>query len=130
MTTSAAEGVLARFAACLERGDAEGAAALFTPDAAYDEPPRFLFTGRAAIHGFVADFAARHREVRYEVVRTLSSPDGLLAAAEWRFSYTGTADGTRTAFAGASWIELREGLIARWRGFSARIEPAAGAGGA
>jgi hypothetical protein len=38
MMPCAAASVLARFAACLERGDAEGAAVLFTPDTAYDEP--------------------------------------------------------------------------------------------
>jgi uncharacterized protein (TIGR02246 family) len=123
MVPGGAQDVLARFAACLERGDAEGAAALFASDAEYAEPPSFHFTGRDAIRGFVADFATRHRDVRYEVVRTLSAPDGWLTAAEWRFSYTSVADGRRTAFAGMSWVELRDGLIARWRGYSARIEP-------
>jgi uncharacterized protein (TIGR02246 family) len=128
MVPGGAEAVLGRFAACLERGDAEGAAALFAPDAEYAEPPRFHFAGRDAIRTFIADFAARHREVRYAIVRTLTAPDGLLTAAEWRFSYTRAADGSRVAFAGMSWVELRDGLIARWRGYSARIEPDEGTG--
>lgn len=116
--------VLGRFAACLERGDAAGAAAVFTPDAEYAEPPRFHFTGREAIQGFIADFTARHRDVRYSLVRTLSALDGTLAAAEWRFSYTRVADGSRVAFEGLSWVELRGGLIVRWRGYSARVDEA------
>ena len=123
MAFAPATEVLARFAACLERGDAEGATALFAPDAEYSEPPHAQFVGSAAIHAFIADFVARHHAVRYEVVRTLTAPDGALTAAEWRFGYTRTADDKRTQFEGMSWVELREGRIARWRGFSARIEP-------
>lgn len=118
-----AEALLARFAVCLEQGDANGAAALFAPDAEYDEPPHSHFVGREAVRAFIADFATRHRDVRYEVVRTLSAPDGRLTAAEWRFSYTRTEDGSRVAFEGMSWVEVRDGQLARWRGFSARVQP-------
>jgi uncharacterized protein (TIGR02246 family) len=124
MLAAGAEAVLAQFAACLERGDADGAAALFAPDAAYEEPPHAHFAGRDAVRAFIADFAARHHDVRYEVLRALTAPDGLLTAAEWRFAYTRTADGSRTVLEGMSWVELRDGLIARWRGFSARVESA------
>jgi uncharacterized protein (TIGR02246 family) len=124
MASNGADALLARFATCLERGDTEGAAALFAQDAEYDEPPHAHFAGREAIRAFIADFTARHRRVRYEVVRTLTAPDGQLTAAEWRFSYTRTADGSALHFEGMSWVELRDGLIARWRGFSARVDPA------
>jgi uncharacterized protein (TIGR02246 family) len=116
------EALLQRLAACLERGDAAGAAALFAPDATYSEPPVFAFVGRAAIQAFFADFAARHHDVRFEVVRTLADPGGRLVAAEWRFAHTRTADGARKVYEGMSWIERADGLITRWRGFSALVE--------
>jgi uncharacterized protein (TIGR02246 family) len=114
--------LLQRFGECLARGDAAGAAALFTPDATYDEPPGHTFAGREALHAFIADFAAAHTDVSFTVVRMLASSDGALVAAEWRWTYTGAADGQRRAFEGMSFVELRDGLIARWRGFSARVE--------
>ena len=120
---SGARSILSRFAEALSLGDAEGAAAYFAPDATYSEPPRFAFSGRAAIAAFFSDFTARHREVSFTVARVLAAPDGQLAAAEWRFAYTSSSDGARTVFEGMCWVELAaDGLIARWRGFSARVE--------
>ncbi len=113
--------LLQRLGACLERGDAAGASALFAPEASYSEPPIFAFEGRAAIHAFFADFAARHHDVRFEVVRTLADPSGTLIAAEWRFAHTRTGDGVRKVYEGMSWVERADGLIIRWRGFSALV---------
>lgn len=109
------------FAACLEHGDAVGAAALFTEDARYEEPPRFTFTGRAEIERFFADFAARHGEVSYSVRRVLTDARGDEAAAEWRFAHTRTSDGARAVYEGMSFVTLRDGQIAAWRGYSVRL---------
>jgi limonene-1,2-epoxide hydrolase len=114
------EELLLAFGAALATGDAAAAAALFAPDAVYDEPPRFRFEGRPAIAAFIADFAARHTEVSFTVTRSLASADGALLAAEWRWAYR-RLDGAQRAFAGMCFVEVRGGLIARWRGFSARI---------
>jgi limonene-1,2-epoxide hydrolase len=119
--------LLRAFGAALERGDPEAAATCFAPEAVYEEPPRFAFAGRAAIAEFVRDFAARHTNVRFEVVRVLAGPadggpaDGTLAAAEWRFSHTRAADGVHAAYAGMSFVELAGGRITRWRGYSALV---------
>ncbi len=113
------EALLSAFAERLASGDAEGVAALFAEDAAYDEPPAHHFVGRAAMLAFVADFAARHHNVSFTVSRLLALADGLEAAAEWRWEYTRDADGQRRAFAGASFLTVRDGLIASWRGYSA-----------
>ncbi|HEX8732872.1 MAG TPA: nuclear transport factor 2 family protein [Ktedonobacterales bacterium] len=113
--------VLRAFGERLASGDADGAAALFTEDATYDEPPMASFRGRAAIHGFLADFAARHHDAHFTVARLLASPDGALAAAEWRWEYTRDTDDERRVFEGASFLTFRAGLIASWRGFSARL---------
>jgi uncharacterized protein (TIGR02246 family) len=113
--------VLQAFGACLQRGDAMAAAELFAPDATYDEPPAFHFAGRDAIATFIADFAARHTAVSFTVTRSLAAADGALLAAEWRWTYS-RLDGTRRAFEGISFVSLRDGRIARWRGFSSRLE--------
>ena len=116
------EALLQAFGERLASGDVDGAAALFTEDAAYAEPPHAIFNGRAAIRGFIADFAARHHDASFTVSRILTRADGLEAAAEWRWAYTRDADGQRRVFEGISIITLRDGLIASWRGFSARLE--------
>lgn len=112
------EEVLRAFGERLAAGDAAGAAVLFAPDAVYDEPPAH-FAGRAAIEGFIADFAATHYDATFTVLRALTRPDQAEAAAEWRWSYTRDADGERRVFEGACFITFRDGLIASWRGFSA-----------
>ena len=117
------ETVLRALADCWQRGDADGAAGLFAPDATYSEPPAFASSGRAAIHAFFADFAARHHAVTFEVVRVLAATDGALAAAEWRFAHTRTTDGKEAAYEGMCWIELRNGLVTRWHGYSVAIPP-------
>jgi limonene-1,2-epoxide hydrolase len=117
--------LLRAFGERLAAGDAEGAAALFTPDVAYDEPPAHTFHGRDALRAFIADFAATHSDVRFEVVRALASRDGATLAAEWRWSYTRTADGARRAFAGMCFVDVRDGQMATWKGYSVPVSPSA-----
>lgn len=113
---------LRAFGERLASGEAGGAASLFTEDAAYAEPPAHTFTGRAALSDFIAEFAARHHDVSFTVTRLLVAPDGLEAAALWRWAYTRDADGQRRAFEGACFLTMRDGLIASWQGYSARVE--------
>jgi len=116
--------VLHTFGDLLARGDADGAAALFAEDAIYEEPPRPMLKGRAAIRAFIADFAARHTAARFTLGRALVDPPGGRGgrvAAEWRWAYTRTADGAGRLYEGISIVEFRDGLIARWRGFSALV---------
>lgn len=112
---------LQTFGVLVEAGDAEGAAALFTEDAVYEEPPRPILQGRAAIRDFIADFAAHHIEAKFTIARAFVDPTGGRVAAEWRWSYTRTADGTQRAYDGISMVEFQGGLIAWWRGFSALV---------
>ncbi len=113
--------ILRAFGERLASGDADGAASLFTEDAAYAEPPMAIFNGRAAIRGFIADFAARHHDASFTVTRLLASADGHEAAAAWRWAYTRDSDGEGRAFEGISFITLRDDQIAAWHGYSARI---------
>lgn len=110
---------LQAFGRCLERGDAAGAVALFAADATYAEPPKFSFVGRQALHAFIADFAARHSDVSFTLLRSLAAPDDTLLAAEWRWAYMRNADDTRRVFEGISFVEVHDGQITSWRGFSA-----------
>lgn len=112
--------LLQAFGDRLAQGDASGCAGLFTPDATYEEPPQPLLTGRDAIRDFVAGFATTHHDVALTVSRICLDTSGTCAA-EWRFTYTRTTDGSRGGFEGMSMIEVRDGLIASWRGFSARL---------
>jgi ketosteroid isomerase-like protein len=114
------EELLRAFGERLAESDAEAAAALFAPDATYEEAP-VHFVSREAIKRFIADFVAHHHDASFTVQRALTSPDGALAAAEWRWSYTRDADGEQRVFEGICFITFREGLIALWRGFSARM---------
>ena len=114
--------ILRTFGERLASGDAAGAASLFTEGATYAEPPAHAFTGRAALHAFIADFAARHHAVSFTVTRVLAASDGHEAAALWRWAYTRDADGQRRVFEGACFLTLRDGLIASWQGYSARVE--------
>lgn len=114
--------ILRTFGAYLARGDYAAAAALFAPDALYEEPPRFHFAGRDALRTFFRDFAARHSNVSFTVQCTLADPSGMLLAAEWRWEYTRDADGEQRTFAGMCFVDLRDGLITHWRGYSAVVE--------
>ncbi len=113
---------LRAFGERLASGDAAGAASLFTEDTTYAEPPAHAFSGRAALHAFIADFVARHHDVSFTVTRALATPDSQEAAALWRWVYTRDADGQRRVFEGACFLTLRDGLIASWQGYSARVE--------
>lgn len=112
---------LQTFGVLVERGDVDGAVALFTEDARYEEPPRLPLAGREAIRAFLADFAARHSNARFTIARAMVDPAGDRLAAEWRWSYTRNTDGEQRVYEGISFVELRGGLIAWWRGFSALV---------
>lgn len=105
----------------LASGDAAGAASLFTEDTVYDEPPMAHFVGRAAVQGFIADFAARHHAASFTVSRLLTRADEQEAAVAWRWAYTRDSDGERRVYDGMSFIAFRDGLIASWHGFSALV---------
>lgn len=122
MTMGDPVAVLRAFGAAVERGEPVVAAALFAPDATYEEPPAPILRGRAALRAFLTDFADRHRDVSFTISRAFPDATYTQMAAEWRFAYTRTEDGTGRVFEGISIIELdADGRIASWRGFSALL---------
>jgi ketosteroid isomerase-like protein len=110
------------FGAAIERGEPTVAADLFAPDATYEEPPAPLLRGRDALLAFFTDFANCHNDVSFTISRAFADADNLHVAAEWRFAYTRTEDGTPRAYEGISILEFTaDGRIASWRGFSALL---------
>jgi limonene-1,2-epoxide hydrolase len=114
---------LRAFGAAIERGEPAVAADLFAPDATYEEPPAPMLRGRAALLAFYTDFANRHGDVSFTISRAFSDAIDAHVAAEWRFAYTRTQDGTRRIYEGISILEFTaDGLITSWRGFSALLQ--------
>lgn len=113
---------LRAFGAAITRGEPTTAADLFAPDATYEEPPAPILRGRASLLAFFADFANRHSDVSFTISRAFADASNTHVAAEWRFAYTRTEDGTRRVYEGISILEFTpDGLIASWRGFSALL---------
>jgi uncharacterized protein (TIGR02246 family) len=117
------EQLLARFADALACGDADAAADLFAEDALYEEPPHFLFVGRAAIRTFFRDFAARHSNARFTVLRAVADTEQRLLAADWEWRYVSASDGQERAFAGISFVTFAGEKITSWRGLSIPLAP-------
>jgi len=116
------EETLARFADALARGDADTAAELFAEDATYEEPPRFRFEGREAIRAFFRDFAERHSDARFTVLRAVADPTQSLLAAEWEWRYVSASDGQERAFTGVGFITFTGEKITSWRGLSISLD--------
>ncbi|HEX5439325.1 MAG TPA: nuclear transport factor 2 family protein [Ktedonobacterales bacterium] len=113
---------LRAFGAAITRGEPTVAADIFAPDATYEEPPAPILRGRAALLAFFTDFANCHSDVSFTISRAFADDDNTRVAAEWRFAYTRTEDGTQRVYEGISILEFTaEGLIASWRGFSALL---------
>jgi uncharacterized protein (TIGR02246 family) len=109
-----------RFQALLERmtsaicaGDADGAAACFTPDGVYHDGFYGEFAGRKEVARMVREFFWRDaRDFAWRVIDPVS--DGSTGYARYEFSYVSKlpgAEGRRTGFSGISCCELEEGLI-------------------
>jgi uncharacterized protein (TIGR02246 family) len=116
------EQTLTQFADALARGNADTAADLFAEDATYEEPPRFRFEGREAIRAFFRDFAERHSDARFTVLRSVADPTQSLLAAEWEWRYVSASDGQERAFTGISFIIFAGNKITSWRALSISLE--------
>jgi hypothetical protein len=97
-------------------GDAEAAAACFTPDGIYHDGFYGEFKGRAEIARMIRE--CFHRDAR-EFAWTLADAvcDGRTGYARYDFSYVSKmpgSEGRRVGFAGISCCELEGGLIRRY----------------
>jgi hypothetical protein len=98
------------------RGDAEGAAACFTPDGVYHDGFYGEFRGHAEIARMVRDFFHRDAsDFEWKLADAVS--DGRLGYARYDFSYVSKlpeSAGRRIGFPGISCCTLEGGLIRRY----------------
>lgn len=107
--------LLQRFSATAQANDGTGFAALFTPQAVYDDYFFGAHTGREAIAHMLARFHEGGETYRWEFFDPLC--DGVTGYASYRFSYRSKLPevaGRTIAFEGMSRMTLEDGLIARY----------------
>ena len=113
--TGAFTEMLKTFAECVHTNDAEGFAALFTPDATYEDYFFGAHTGRKAIAEMLERFHAGGGDYRWEFHEPLA--DERIGYARYRFSYRSKVPesaGKPIAFEGISRFLFRDGLIAHY----------------
>jgi hypothetical protein len=110
------QALLERMTAAICAGDADGAAACFTPGGVYHDGFYGEFAGRAEVARMVREFFWRDaHEFAWRVIDPVS--DGRTGYARYEFSYVSRlpgAEGRRTGFSGISCCELEDGLIRRY----------------
>ena len=108
--------LLERMTAAICAGDADAAAACFTPDGVYHDGFYGEFSGRAEIARMVREFFYRDaRDFEWRVSDAVS--DGRTGYARYGFSYVSKipgSEGKRVDFSGISCCELEGGLIRRY----------------
>ncbi|TAK45465.1 MAG: nuclear transport factor 2 family protein [Betaproteobacteria bacterium] len=108
--------LLERMTAAICAGDAEGAAACFTPEGVYHDGFYGEFRGRAEIARMVREFFFRDaRDFAWAVSDAVSG--GSTGYARYDFSYVSKipgSEGKRVGFSGISCCELEGGLIRRY----------------
>jgi hypothetical protein len=114
-TTAAFTELLGTFATRVEANDAQGFAALFTPDATYEDYFFGAHSGRKAIAAMLGRFHEGGEHYRWEFHEPLS--DGRIGYARYRFSYRSKVPGSigkPIAFEGISRFLLSDGLIGHY----------------
>lgn len=116
MDSPAFHALLIRMTSAICTGDAEGAAACFTPNGVYHDGFYGEFAGRVEIVRMLRDFFYRDaRDFEWTLADAVS--DGRMGYARYAFSYTSKiagAEGRRAGFPGISCCRLEGGLIARY----------------
>ena len=111
ITVSRFRRLLERLADCWNRGDPAAAAACFTRDAVYVEPPdRQRYIGRDALEAFFRGDGVEPRPMSMTWHHSAYDPDRGMGFGEYSFSIPG-----RFAAHGVAIVTVRDGLIATWR---------------
>jgi hypothetical protein len=106
------DAMLKTFATCVEANDGERFAALFAPDATYDDYFFGAHRGRKAIVAMLERFHEGGENYRWEFHEPVA--DARIGYARYRFSYRSKmpeSAGKPIAFEGISRLLLRDGLI-------------------
>jgi uncharacterized protein (TIGR02246 family) len=119
--------LVARQARAWEEQDVEAILDDFHPDAVFAAPGMML-QGHDQIGEGAQDYFDRFDEIEVRVTLIVEDPSGLRGAVEWHLSARDRATGQREGTPDAIIVELRDGLITRWREYidTATDEPAAG----
>lgn len=102
--------LLTAVAAAWNANDASAAAALFTEDAIYTEPPdRQVYVGRAELFRFFGGESGREAGMHMRWHHLSFNADTQTGAGEFTFSWAGGQVHGMTS------VQVRDGRIARWR---------------
>lgn len=108
--------LLERMTGAICSGDADGAAACFTPGGVYHDGFYGEFSGRAEIARMVRELFYRDA-CEFEWLLSDALSDGRVGYARYQFAYTSKiagSEGRRIGFAGISCCQLAGGLILRY----------------
>jgi uncharacterized protein (TIGR02246 family) len=111
--STAPEGVIRGFAACLNRGDVDGALELYEPDAAFVAEPERAVRGADQIREALSRFAALHPKLTGEILDVREAGDVALVLNRW--SLTGEGPDGPVEMSGTSADVLRRQEDGSWR---------------
>lgn len=101
--------LLQRLADSWNNGDAGQAAACFTRDALYTEPPdKQYYAGREALYRFFGGANGRAGQMHMAWHHIVFDEESQIGAGEFTFSYGDTVHGV-------TMIKVQDGLISNWR---------------
>src|SRR5579859_5011492 len=113
MATAFAE-LVQRQARAWEEQDVEGILADFHPDAVF-AAPGMTVRGHDDIRQAVLEYFACYHQIRARIILVIADPSGRHGAVEWHWSATSRASGVREGTPDGIIVDLRDGLITRWR---------------
>ena len=115
-TSRTFESLLTRMTSAICSGDADTAAACFTPEGIYHDGFYGEFRGRAEIARMVREYFYRDaRDFEWKLSGAVC--DGRVGYASYEFSYVSkipASEGLRVGFSGIGCCELEDGLIRRY----------------
>lgn len=113
---------VAQFAALVQRQarawqeqDLAAILADYHPDAVFEAPGGLVAQGHTAIGQATLSYFADYHQITARVMVTVADPGGQRGAVEWHWSATHRQTGVREGTPDGIIVELRNGLISRWR---------------
>ncbi|GAC1397038.1 MAG: SgcJ/EcaC family oxidoreductase [Chloroflexota bacterium] len=103
-----------RQARAWEEGDVEAILADFAPEATFLAPGTVL-RGHEEIRAGAEAYFARYHAIRARINRMVIDSTGRAGAVEWHWSATNRATGVREGTPDGIIVDLRDGLVTRWR---------------
>lgn len=102
--------IVDRFFACWSDGDLDGAMALCTEDAVWDNVPMKPVVGRDAIHAFLGKFGKGMSDIHYDVKGAMENADSLMLEGVENY----TKNGRKVSVPYMASFKFRDGKICSW----------------